>query len=196
MKKHFPHVLFAALVICLCGCSTLQEALNMANCKYKLNNIANVIWGNVNLTKIKSISDVTVADAAKLAAAVLKKDFNVKFTTNILASNSTAMPASLGGFDYIFQLEGNDVLSGEHNQKVSIPANSTQVIPLTLNVDARKLLKKETRDDMINLVQNITKYGNGEASNVALKIRPWIINQITGQTNKSLPYIKLNKTLQ
>lgn len=195
MKKFFPHVLFAALVICLCGCATIQEALNMANCKYKLNNIANVIWGNVNLTKIKSVSDISVTDAAKLAKAVLQKDFNVKFTTNILASNSTAMPASIGGFDYIFLLDGNDVVSGEHNSKVSIPANSTQVIPLTLNVDARNLLQKGTLEDMVNLVKNITNYGDGSSSNVALKIRPWIVNQITGQTTK-LSYIKLNKTLQ
>lgn len=195
MKKYFKHILFGLLVVTLAGCATIQEALNMANCKYKLDNIANIIWANVNLSKIKSVSDLSVADAAKLAKAIINKDYNIQFTTNILAQNSTAMAAAISGFDYILQLEGRDILSGEHNKAVSIPANSSKTIPLTLNVDARTLFSKGTLDDMVNLAKNISNYGEGKASNVGLKIRPWISNAVTGGSTK-LTYINLNKTFQ
>lgn len=195
MKKHFPHILFALFVVCLCGCSTLQEAINMTNCKYKLENTTNIMWGNVNLSKIKSVSDLSVADAARLAKAIISKDFNIQFTTNIFAQNNTTQSAGIGGFDYILQLNGNDILAGEHNKAVSIPANSGKTIPLILNVDARKLFEKGTLEDMVNLAKNLSDYGDGTPSNIKLKIRPWINNRITGNPTK-LTYINLNKTLQ
>ena len=195
MKKYFKHILFVVLVVTLASCATLQEALNMANCKYKLDNITNIIWGNVNLSKIKKVSDLSVADAAKLAKAIINKDYNIQFTTNIAAQNNTALAAALSGFDYILQLNGNDIASGEHNKAVSIPANSSKTIPLTLKVDAKNLFSKGTLEDMVDLAKNISNYGEGNASNVGLKIRPWITNAVTGGSTK-LTYINLNKTFQ
>lgn len=193
MKK----ILFLLLgITMLAGCDRIEETLNLINCKYKLNNIGNITWAGINLSNIHHVNDLSIIDLANAATAIAQRDFNLNFDANVLAVNNTSRPASgIKGFDYALQLDQTQLTSGENNnQDIYVAPNGGEaIIPIGMNVDLEQLLSGDALSSIVNFASNLTRYGNGEPSNVSLKFRPWVE---LGSTIQKLPYITLNHTLQ
>ncbi|MDR2980428.1 MAG: hypothetical protein LBV02_08345 [Bacteroidales bacterium] len=182
--------LFAFITIFFCGC----ETLNMINCKYKVQNVANVSWAGINLTGITSVNDLSVSDLAKAALAVTNQDFNVSFDVNVLGMNETENRAKINGFDYVLLLNEAAITSGENSNSVTIdPNGGSATLPINMKLDVANVLSGGTLNDMIDLVKNVTHYGEGNDSDIAVKFSPWIP---VGNTIQKMPYITLNHTLQ
>lgn len=182
------------LVLLLSGCA-LQQALNMANLKYQMGDVVNITWAGINLSKVKSVNDLSVTDAAKAAAALLRKDYNITFNMNVIAKNSTDKPAGLHGFDYQLLLDGRSIVSGS-NPKINInvsPNGGRQTIPIPVRLDLGEILKEQTLESVVNLAKQLSNYGTGAPSDIALKFRPYIK---VGDSSVKLSYITLDKTLK
>ncbi|HRT13493.1 MAG TPA: hypothetical protein P5134_02665 [Bacteroidales bacterium] len=186
--------ILAAIVLLFSGCA-IQRALNMVNLQYQMGDIVNINWAGINLSKVKSVNDLSVADAAKAAAAIARKDFTITCNMNVIARNKTSQPAALGGFDYELQLDGKKLIDGSNPKiNLSIPPNGTQqIIPIPMRIDIREVLQAETLESFLNLVGQLTNYGIGNPSKVALKFRPYVK---VADTNIKMSYITLNKTFQ
>lgn len=182
------------LGLLLSGCA-LQQALNMANLKYQMSDFANITWAGINLSNIKSVQDISVADVTKATAALLRKDYNMTFTINVLAKNSTPEPAALHGFDYQLLLDGRTIVEGSNPKiNINVPANGgRQIIPIPVRVNVGDVLKQQTLESIVNFAKQMTDYGSGRPSNVAVKFRPYLR---VGDSPVKLSYITLNKTLQ
>ena len=188
MKKIIPLVLLVGLL-------TSCDFLNLINCKYKINNASNLTWAGIDLTNIKSASDLSIKDAAKAAAAIAKNDYNIGFNLNVLALNETENPAAINGFDYIFSLDNMEFTRGEnpnYDTKIN-PNGGTAIIPIGMKIDAKEFIAGGQIQSVINLVQNIANFGNGAESTVAMQFRPWIPIKNTVQKT---PYITLSHTFQ
>jgi hypothetical protein len=192
MKKIIPLVLLVGL---LTSCDFIKETFNLINCKYKINNASNLTWAGIDLTNIKSASDLSIMDAAKAAAAIASNDYNIGFNLNVLAMNETANPASVKGFDYILSLDEEEFTRGENpNYNVTInPNGGTAIIPIGMKIDAKEFITGGQIQSVINLVQNIANLGNGTETTVGMQFRPWL--PIENSVQK-MPYIKLSHTFQ
>ena len=196
LKKLTIIVAVTATLIFAGGCG-LAQLINLINCKFSLANISDITWAGINLSNIKSVSDLQWSDLQKALQAIKNKDFKIGCNVNVNAKNDTEKPAKLCAFDYDLLLEGSSIAQGSSAARTTIinPQTTTR-IPVPLSMDLVSIFRNGDTKNVINLARNLTDYGNGQESNVKVKFTPYI-NSVNG-TGKGakLPTITLNKTFQ
>ena len=196
LKKLTIIVAVTATLIFAGGCG-LAQLINLINCKFSLANISDITWAGINLSNIKSVSDLQWSDLQKAVQAIKNKDFKIGCNVNVNAKNDTEKPAKLCAFDYDLLLEGSSIAQGSSAERTTIinPQTTTR-IPVPLSMDLVSIFRNGDTKNVINLARNLTDYGNGQESNVKVKFTPYI-NSVNG-TGKGakLPTITLNKTFQ
>jgi LEA14-like dessication related protein len=188
IKLLFGFILFTALL----SCSELKSALQIVNCKYDIESVANPAIAGVSLNNITQLSQINTTDLLKLTAAFATKNFPLSVIVNVKATNPGNIAATVQRIDWAMDLEHNEILNGAINQMINIPANGgSAIIPVTLGVDLFQLYKSETRDNLLNLAMSIANIGES-SSKVSIRIKPTVV--IAGQT-VSTGFITINKTI-
>ncbi|MEG2070182.1 MAG: hypothetical protein RR034_02260 [Bacteroidales bacterium] len=179
----------------LAGSCSIGQLINLANCQFNVQDVTDITWAGINLSKILSPEELTFSNAANAAKAIVNKDFNIQCKVNINAKNDTKKVAKLIGYDYVLYLDGNEIASGnDSNGSYVIPPNGgTTLIPIPVKINLAKILQKESVESIINFAKNLTDYGNGTKSKVTVKFRPYMS---AGSSTKKLPAIKLSKKFQ
>lgn len=196
IKKLFIIITVTASLFFLGGCG-LAQFINLINCKFSLANVSDITWAGINISNIKSVSDLQWSDLQKAVAAVRNKDFRIGCNINVNAKNETSMPAKLCAYDYDLLLEGSSIAQGSSAaQTTLINPQTTTLVKVPLSVDLVKIFQNGDASNVINLARNLMDYGNGKESKVSVKFTPYInTKEGKGKGNK-LPAITLNKTFQ
>ena len=196
LKKAFSIILISCSLLFLGGCG-LAQMINLINCKFSLANISDITWAGINLSNIKSVSDLQWSDLQKAIQAIKNKDFRIGCNVNVNAKNDTEKPAKLCAFDYDLLLEGSSIAQGSSATRTTIinPQTTTR-IPVPLSMDLVSIFKNGDTKNVINLARNLTDYGNGKESNVKVKFTPYINSANGTGKGVKLPTITLNKTFQ
>lgn len=199
-KKTVSILLVAVSVLLFTGCG-IAQLINLINCKFSLANVSNITWAGINLSNIRSVSDLSFADLQKAATAIINKDFKVGCDVNVNAKNETSNPARLCAYDYDLFLDGNAIAQGSSTSRSTlINPQSTTLIAVPLRVDLLGIIKSGETKSVVNFAKNLLDYGDGTESNVKVKFTPYIspVNSNTKPDSKGtkLPAITLNKTFQ
>ena len=196
LKKAFSIILISCSLLFLGGCG-LAQLINLINCKFSLANVSDITWAGINLSNIKSVSDLQWSDLQKAVQAVKNKDFRIGCNVNVNAKNETESPAKLCAFDYDLLLEGSSIAQGSSTDRTTvINPHSTTRIPVPLSMDLVSIFKNGDTKNVINLARNLTDYGNGKESNVKVKFTPYINTPNGTGKGAKMPTITLNKTFQ
>lgn len=196
LKKITLVVLVTTSTLFFCGCG-LAQLINLINCKFSLANVSNITWAGINLSNIKSVSDLSFADLQKALVAIKNKDFKIGCDVNVNAKNETANPAKLCAYDYDLYLDGSSVAQGSNASKTTIiNPQSTTLIAVPLSLDLVSIFKNGDTKNVINFARNMMDYGNGTESNVKVKFTPYISPANSNSNGTKLPAITLNKTFQ
>jgi hypothetical protein len=176
------------IVFSLVGCSTISKVANtIANFKslqFKLGEVNNFAVSNVNLSKIKNISDVSIADGLALTRAFSNKQLPVNFTLNVVASNPNSnsvkanqksnFDALISSLDWTLLIDDKNTVNGTITQPITIPTgNQNTIIPVSIGLDLFKFFNDKNYNDIINLALAIGG-ANGSSSRLKLKIRPTV----------------------
>lgn len=196
LKKAFSIILISCSLLFLGGCG-LAQLINLINCKFNLANISDITWAGINLSNIKSVSDLQWSDLQKAVQAVKNKDFRIGCNVNVNAKNDTEKPAKLCAFDYDLLLEGSSIAQGSSTDRTTIinPQTTTR-IAVPLSMDLVSIFRNGDTKNVINLARNLTDYGNGKESNVKVKFTPYINTPNGTGKGAKMPTITLNKTFQ
>ncbi len=197
MKKNLIVLLLAVLVLIPSGCS-VQRAMNMATCNFKMKNISAISWAGIDFLhlSVDDLENLDLVTVAKCVKAIAQKDFSAKISFNVEAENPGKRDAEIAGMDYRILYKGKIVMTGEsvNNQNIRVIAHGGKTtIPATLKIDLVKLATDssiKTIDDVTALIKDIKKVGSGEQSNFSVQISPHIA---VGKKIVKLSYITLNK---
>lgn len=172
--KNIKVVVLLAIILTLAACKQLQELSNFAKCEFKIKSIENIILAGVNVQNVKSFSDVSLLDAAKLTSAVVQNSFPLQFTLNVDVKNPNPTQASLNKLDWILFIDDIQLLSGTSQNKIQIASNGgIKNYPLAFNFNLKDVMKEKTGQSLINFGLNLAGAGN-QASRVTLKAKPYI----------------------
>ena len=196
LKKAFSIILISCSLLFLGGCG-LAQLINLINCKFSLANISDISWAGINLSNIRSVSDLQWSDLQKAIQAIKNKDFRIGCNVNVNAKNETENPAKLCAYDYDLFLEGSSIAQGSSTTRTTvINPKSTALIHVPLSMDLVSIFKNGDTKNVINLARNLMDYGNGTESNVKVKFTPYINSANGTGKGVKLPTITLNKTFQ
>jgi hypothetical protein len=174
MTVKYKVLIFIALVW-LASCTQIREMKNLLYCDFRLATIENVNMAGIDVQKIKSFTDLSFVDGAKLLAAVASGSLPLNFTLNVEAKNPNGEKAALNKLDWLLLIDDIQVAEGTTTQRVEIPpANGTGIFPLQIRTDLAKVLSGQSGKNVVNLGLNLVGYGN-KPSRITLKAKPTIM---------------------
>ena len=160
------------------GCGVVQQtqkATNLVNCDFRLVSAENIYLAGINISRVRSISDLGFSDAARVMAAVAGNIFLLSFQLNIEGRNPNASPAGLNKLDWILFIDDIQMTSGTLDKAFTIPPNNgTAMIPIQISLDLKQVLKGKSLDAITNFGFNLAGMGN-KPTRIKAKLRPTIM---------------------
>jgi hypothetical protein len=170
------HSLLAVIlaVIVLPGCATLQQLSALKSVDFDLNNVNNVVLAGLDLDRVRSFEDLSLLDAARLAAALSRKDLPLSFTVNLAATNPADNPvtARMVGMDWSLLLDDQETISGTFNDPMDLPPGVEVGIPISVQLNLIEFFDRSA-GDLFELVRAIAGQ-NGSPKRISIKARPTI----------------------
>jgi hypothetical protein len=168
-------IITALLVVALTyqSCDILKQMVTFTKCDFKMNSLSNARLADVMVQNKKSFSDLTISDAANVTKSLIGGKLPLTFDLNIEVKNPNTTPASMQKMEWRVFLDDIQITEGVMDQKVSIQPGASQIIPLSVAVDLKKVFNNETKNALINLGLNLTDAG-GYPTRVRLDIKPTV----------------------
>lgn len=152
-----------------------QQAVNLANCDFRIRTVENITVAGVNVQAYKSVKDLNIADMAKLTVAATKPTFPLSLKLNLEGRNPNSTSAGLNKIDYILLIDDIQMTEGSLMQSFVIPPNNgTTIIPMQLTFDLKKVLQGKSLDAIMNFGFNLAGVGN-KPTRIKIKLKPTIL---------------------
>lgn len=157
------------------SCHFLKEISALGKCEFRLSTLEDPVIAGVDVSQVRSFTDLNLADMGIISASILKGDLPLSFTLNVEVRNPNPAMAALNGLEYLTFIDDVEVARGQLDRRVEIPANGgISAIPLRLTTDLIDILKKDSRQALVNFGLNLADAGK-RPTRVSLKIKPVIL---------------------
>ncbi len=175
MKR--PFVAGAAvllLTVSLTSCATLQQIAALRQVDFALDRVAGVRLAGVDLDRVRSYSDLTVTDVARLTLAISENRLPLEFDLWVEGENppDNQVTARLVRFDWTLLLENRETVSGSFAEEIVFAPGEPTVFPLRIGLDLVEFFEGNARD-LAEIALSLSGQG-GEPRNVALDAVPTI----------------------
>jgi len=168
-----PMIILAA--ISQNSCNFLKEMSTLGKCEFRLTTLVDPEIAGVDVSQIRSFTDMSLVDMGIISASFLKGTLPLSFTLNVEVRNPNPAMAALNRLEYLAFIDDVEVASGQLDRRIEIPANGVvTTIPLRLNTDLINIMKKESRQALVNFGLNLADAGN-RPTRVSIKVKPTIL---------------------
>jgi len=128
----------ATVALGLAACATVRGILALRQVDFEVDRVATVRLAGVPLDRIRGTSDVSVLDAGRIAAAVMRRQVPLSFDLHVLGRNpaENRTTARLVRMQWILDLNGRETVSGTLDTAYTFaPGGVTDVrVPVTLDL--------------------------------------------------------------
>ncbi len=168
-----PMILLAA--ISENSCNFLKEISTLGKCEFRVTTLEDPEIAGVDVSQIRSFTDLNFVDMGIISSSVLRGDLPLSFTLNVEVRNPNPAMAALNGLEYLAFIDDVEVARGQLDRRIEIPANGgITTIPLRLSTDLIDILKKDSRQALVNFGLNLADAGN-RPTRVSIKVKPTIL---------------------
>lgn len=163
-----------AAVTLLGGCATLQQIAALRNVDFEVDRVADVRLAGIDLGRVRSYSDLSAADAGRLALAVSQRELPMAFTVHLSALNpeDNSVDARLVRMDWTLLLQQRETLSGTFADETLLPRGVATDVPISVSLDLVDFFEGSARD-LFDLALDLAGRG-GEPTQVALRAVPTV----------------------
>ncbi len=141
-------LLAGGLLLAAAGCATLRQLSVLRTVTFAYAGITDVRLAGVRIDESSSFARLSVADAARLGAALAARDLPLELVAHVRASNpgENKVAAQLLGLDWTLFVEERRMLTGALTRAVSIEPGGSQDVPLGVRLDLLALEGGGVRD--------------------------------------------------
>jgi len=168
----------SALVIlaaaAMAGCTTVQEIIAVRSVGFRLERVTELRLAGVDLSRVRSFSELSFGDAARLTAALATQELPLSFRVHVLAENpaSNSTTARLIRMQWTLFLEDTETVSGRLEHEYELPPGQATDVPIDISLDLIDFYERSGQD-LIELAFNLAGAG-GEPKQVAIRAAPTI----------------------
>jgi LEA14-like dessication related protein len=179
MRKNILQLSLFILVIILAlsqnSCNFLKEMAALGQCEFRLTTLENPELAGVDVSQVRTYTDLNLIDLGIVSSSILRGELPLSFTLNVEVRNPNPAMAALNRIEYMAFIDDVEVARGELDRRIEIPANGgVSSIPLRLKTDLIDILKKDSRQALVNFGLNLADAGKRPAR-VSIKIKPTIL---------------------
>ena len=182
---------YGLLSILLTGCGVarqVEEAKSFARCEFRFVKVERVIVGDVDVTRVKSLKDLSFKKMTKLVEAASEAQLPLDMTVAIEASNPNPKEAALNALEWIALVDGQEIGRGALETRVEVPAQGVTIFPVHVTADLKA--RGGSAEALLNLAFNLSGEGR-KASDILFKIKPTI--EIAGVSIPYPGYIEIHR---
>ena len=163
------------LMLLLGSCSLLKEIATLGKCEFRVTTLENPELAGIDVSQVNSFGDINFTDMGIITASIVRGVLHLEFTLNIEARNPNPAMAAMNKLEYMAFIDDVQIASGALNQRVEIPPNGgIATIPMRLSTDVIDILKKDSRQALVNFGLNLADAGN-RPTRVSIKVKPTIL---------------------
>lgn len=171
----FPLITFA-MMLTLSSCDVMNQMSQVqqfALCEFDINGVDNVRIAGIELDENMDRDDLNTAQLMQLTAAIFKKEMIVDFDVLLKINNPNNKTAAMNRMDYELFIDNKQILTGQMNQPVNVPPNTSARVPMPIQLDLFKVLNNETQNSLVNLAFKLTG-DKSDPAEILLKVKPYI----------------------
>jgi hypothetical protein len=175
MRNTYPRLVWnlAALSL-LAGCATLQQLAALRDVDFSVDRVSDVRLAGIDLTGVRSYSDLGLTDTGRLALAVSQRELPMDFRVHLTALNpaDNSVDARLVRMDWTLLLQGRETLSGVFADETLLPRGQPTDVPISVSLDLVDFFEGSARD-LLELALDLSGRG-GEPTEVTLRAVPTV----------------------
>lgn len=187
-------LLFISIAFMVFGCGIseqLNQMSNFAKCDFRISTVENIKLAGINVQQISSLSSLSILDAGKLSAAYLTGSLPINMLVNVDVKNPNTVKAAMSKLEWILTIDNKDMISGITEKYVEVaPNGGTAILPVGVSFDLLKVLKGESRENILNMGFNLVGSGN-QPSRIGMKVKPSL--KVGNVMIPAPSYISINK---
>lgn len=173
-----------------CGVNKQTKAIKaLGKCKYDLKSVDSVYVAGVALNKIINQNSIDLSVAPGIALGLLRKNIPFEGRVNLAIDNPTMQNAAINQFEYIILLQQKQLAEGVVNQKISVGAGESVVVPVSLKANVYDLLTNGQLEETFRAL----KSDKEDAGLLTIKIKPVIY--VAGAAIRYPGYITIDKKI-
>ena len=167
------------LLLAMAGCATLQQVMALRDVDFSFDRVADVRLAGVELDRVRSFSDLGLADAARLTAAVADQDLPLSLDIHLAATNpeDNTVDARLVRMDWTLLIEGREALSGVFDDEVILPPGEPRDVPFPVTLNLVEFVDGSARD-LFDMALSLAGVG-GEPAELAIRASP-VVQTVLG----------------
>jgi hypothetical protein len=160
------------------GCASLQQFAALRKVEFDLGDVRGGRLAGVDLNRVRSYSDLTITDGARLAAAVATNDLPLEFTVNLNAENpaSNSVTARMIRLQWSLLLQDRETISGVIDTAIALPPGQPQVIPMRMSLNLIEFFGGSATD-LFNVAKGLAG-ADAEPTSVSLRALPTVSTPI------------------
>ncbi|MEN8144805.1 MAG: hypothetical protein ABFS14_07620 [Gemmatimonadota bacterium] len=160
------------------SCASLQQFAALRKVQFDLGDVRGGRLAGVDLNRVRSQSDLTISDGARLAAAVAASDLPLEFTLNLNAENpaSNSVTARMIRLQWTLLLQDRETISGVIDTAVALPPGQPRVIPMRMSLNLIEFFGGSATD-LFNLAMGLAG-AEAEPTTIRLRALPTVSTPI------------------
>ncbi len=164
----------AAALLLLSGCATLQQIVALRDVDFEIDRLSEVRLAGVDLARVTSYSQLSIADAGRLAAAVSQRTLPMQFRLHLTAPNpaDNSVDARLMRMDWTLLLQERETLSGTFAEEALLRRGQPTDVPITISLDLMDFFQGNAQE-LFNLARSLSGQG-GPPTQVTLRATPTV----------------------
>ncbi len=161
-------------LLALSGCATLSQITALQRVDFSLEGVSGVRLAGVELDRVRSFSDLSLTDGARLASAVANRELPLSMNVLVLAENpaDNFTDARMVRMDWTLLLEERETVSGRITEELVLPRGQPTGFPVLVELNLVEFFEGNARD-LFELALSLTGQG-GAPKEVALTALPTI----------------------
>ena len=156
------------------SCATLQQIAALRNVDFSLDHISDARLAGIDLSRIRSVQDLGIVDAGRLALAASQNRLPLEFQLHLMAENpaGNSTDARLVRLDWTLLLQDRETLSGVFDGDVLLRPGEPTDVPITISLNLVDFFEGSGQD-LLELALSLAGQG-GAPKDVALRATPVI----------------------
>src|SRR5688572_10224126 len=163
-----------SLTLAFAACATLQQLAALRDVDFSVDRLSDVRLAGVDLSRVRSYSQLSVTDAARLAAAVSQRTLPMDLTVHLTAVNpeDNSVDARLVRMDWTLLLQDRETLSGTFADETILRRGQPTDVPIDVSLDLLDFFQGSAQD-LFDLALSIADPG-APPTDVALRASPTV----------------------
>lgn len=173
--KFLPLTLIGLLFFSACGLNQQAKKIKaLGDCDYRIYSIDEMELAGTDVMKMVKNRSLDLTQMPRLAMGFLSRDIPLQSTISFEIVNPTKHTAEIQEFDYEVLVNDHLLTEGTYAERLTIPAQDTSYVPITLQTNVYTFLSNDT---LRNQIQNFffsAREGAEQTATLTIKVKPGV----------------------